>query len=263
MKKAWCAIRDQPVYRRHAFVHGLARAGFKIEDGLLNPRPGDALVIWNRYSHWHDMASRFERAGGIVIVAENGYLGNDRNNRTRYAIARDGHNGSGMWYIGGSERWDSLGLKLAPWRDDGEHILVCPNRSFGRPDFIMPPTWVESVTARLKAITKRPVVVRPHPGNNVPKRPLSEDLKNAWAVVIWSSSAGCEALLSGIPVFCTAPYWVAMDGACSGGLEEINKPVLPDRSVAMRKLAWAQWDIQEIENGEPFSYLCNNAPALA
>ena len=37
--------------------------------------PGDVLVIWNRYSEMHLVASRAEAQGARVWVAENGYLG--------------------------------------------------------------------------------------------------------------------------------------------------------------------------------------------
>lgn len=254
--KAYCAIRDQPVYRRDAFVRGLEAAGYQVMPmHTIGPgRKGDVLVIWNRYGGLHDTASRFEREGGVVLVAENGYLANDRSNRTRYAIARTGHNGSGEWFFGGPERWEKLQIRLQPWRESGDHILICPNRSFGRPGYIMPSDWPEVVAKQLKGITKRPVRIRPHPGNDPPKRPLADDLRNAWAVIIWSSSSGCEALVSGIPVFCFAPAWIAKSATCPD-IRLINNPPLPDRLPAMQRLAWAQWHVEEIARGEPFQYL--------
>lgn len=264
MRTAYCLIREQPVYRRDAFVSGLRSCGFDVRGHPSGNkvRPGDALVIWNRYGDNHELALRFEEAGGRTIVAENAYLANDRSNRTRYAIARDGHNGSGSWPLGGPERWDSLGIELEDWRKDGEHILVCPNRSFGMPGFIMPPNWAETVVDRLREFTKRPIRVRPHPGNDPPKKPLAEDLENAWAVVIWSSSAGCEALVRGVPVFSEAPWWI-LSSATSGEIRSIEDPFLPDRLPSFRRLAWAQWHVEEIARGEPFQYLLDGAPAFA
>lgn len=257
--KAYCLIRSDPVYRREAFCNGLANAGYSVQGcrGWFDAgpgRPGDVLVMWNRYGEWHQLATRFEKEGGDVIVAENAYVALDRANRQRYAIARDGHNGSGCWHVGGPERWQALGIELQPWREQGEHILVLPNRSFGRPDMIMPTSWAEDVAAKLRKYTTRPVRVRPHPGNNPPKKALADDLRDAWAAVVWTSSAGCEALIAGIPVYCTGPYWVAGLASCKD-LRTIDNPTLPDRLPAMQRLAWAQWHIEEIQRGEPFQYL--------
>lgn len=263
-RKAYCMIREQPVYRRDCFVRGLAAAGFGVMPYHVAPQgaPGDVLVIWNRYGTYHDIAKSFEKAGGQVLVAENGYVGNDRSARTRYAIAIGGHNGIGTWSIGDGKRWDDLGIKLAPWRREGDHVLVCPNRSFGMPGFLMPPTWAEAVEQRLRCITKRPIRVRPHPGNDPARRPLASDLKGAWAVVIWSSSAGIEALIAGIPVFSQAPAWVMSAASSGSNIKDIESPVLPDRLFALRRMAWAQWHIEEIERGTPFQYLCDRSSSF-
>jgi hypothetical protein len=260
---AYCHIRDQPVYRRDAFVRGLQAQGYEVRGPSQNMDDGEVLVIWNRYLHWHDMACKFEARGGVVLVAENGYMGNDRRDRKVYAIAREGHNGSGTWPQGDGARWAALGLQLAPWRTAGPmaHVLVCPNRSFGRPDTVMHPMWGEATAQRLRTLTQRPVRLRPHPGNDPPKIPFAKDLEHAWAVVIWSSSVGCDALLAGVPVFACAPYWVAMGASSGSDLKAIDNPTLPDRLPAMQKLAWAQWHLKEIESGEAFQHLLDTPSA--
>lgn len=264
MRRAFNLIRDDPVYRRQAFDRGLAAAGFVVQprNVSLNPRAGDVLLMWNRYGHWHDIATQFETAGAQVLVAENAYCANDRSNRQRYALALAGHNGQGMWPLGGPERWEALGLEVKPYRTQGDHILVCPNRSFGVPGYIMPPMWPEEVVRILQRRTKRPVRLRPHPGNNPPKVPLVNDLRNAWAVVIWSSSAGVEALLEGIPVWCQAPAWVCKP-ATLGSISDLETTALPDRMPALHSMAWQQWHITEIESGEPFQHLLHRAPTFA
>ena len=42
---------------------------------LDRPKPGDLVVVWNRYGNYEAEALRFEAAGAAVIVMENGYLG--------------------------------------------------------------------------------------------------------------------------------------------------------------------------------------------
>lgn len=258
IRKAYCAIKMEPQYRRSAFVQGLEARGFAVQpQHCMGPgRPGDVLVIWNRYGGVHEMATRFEKEGGLVVVAENGYMANDRNNRTRYAIALRAHNGQGAWFTGGSERFTELGLTPAPWRTTGTHVLVTPNRCFGRPGHIMAPNWAQDVAARLRLWTKRPIVVREHPGENKPKVALADALKDCWAMVTWYSSSGVDALLAGVPVFYEAPNWVAQAGGCKD-ITKIENPPLDDatRLLALNQVAWAQWNIEEIARGTPFQHL--------
>lgn len=195
-------------------------------------------------------------------MVENGYIANDRNVRTRYAVALHAHNGQGTWRHGGPERWRALGVEVLPYRQRGGHILVCPNRSFGIPGLMMPPIWPEDVVKRLARVTDRPVRVRAHPGNGPPRVPLEDDLRDAWAVVIWSSSVGVESLVRGIPVICEAPKWICKGATDPRGIKSVDVVALPDREQALNDLAWAQWHISEIERGEPFQHLLHGAHPL-
>lgn len=268
MKKAFVACRPEPRLRRDSFSTGLAALGYQVHGGLPDQADADTvLVIWNRYNENHSRANRVEAAGGRVIVAENGYMGPGGSvpkfdldcgfEPGHYiALALGGHNGSGTWPAGNCSRWLQLGVDLKPWHADGDHILVCPNRSFGRPDLIMPPDWPQQVCRRLHSLTRRPIRVRPHPGTHAPARPLEADLENCWAVVIWSSSAGVHALRQGVPVFREAPHWVCA-AADSRNLAMIDNPAMDDdrRLSAFERMAWAQWTLAEIASGTPLRYL--------
>jgi hypothetical protein len=203
--KAYCLIRQQPHYRHESFVAGLKAAGYDVACSRPDfpARRDQVLLIWNRYGEIEQLADRFEADGGTVLVAENGYLGAAVDGKTGipkqqvakgiepqhyYAIARHGHNGSGQTVA----RWrpralcEALGLELAPWRTDGRHILVCPNRYFGMKGFIQPQDWDEKTAQRLRKLTGRPVRIRPHPGNGKPLIPLEHDLQDCWAVAVWA-----------------------------------------------------------------------------
>ncbi len=285
--RAYCLIRQQPQYRHEAFERGLARAGYQVLHGHPNAAvaPGDVLLIWNRYGDIEGIADRFEAQGGTCIVAENGYIapggGTPKHDvragvtgKTMFALALDRHNGGGRWFIGGPERWAGLGIELQPWRTKGEHILVCPNRSFGTRGNIMPLDWAEQVTQELRKLTDRPIRVRPHPGNHHAGVPLEKDFKDCWAVVIWSSSVGVHALVAGIPVICKAGWWVCEDAVWprydAGWLDKVSGGFLASmnrrRRMALWSMAWAQWSLEEIESGEPFALLadyakCTHTPA--
>lgn len=263
--RASVLIRAQPCYRREAFCEGLRQAGYEVAfQAPATVQRGDVLLIWNRYGLAELEADRFEARGGTVLVAENGYLDPGRDDDRRwYALAIGGHNGQGRWPIGTPERWPRIAAKvgvpaLKPWRGGGDHVLVCPNRSFGRRGYVMPQDWSKRVLDELRRLTSRPVRLRPHPGNGAEKVPLQEDLKNCWAVVIWASSAGVKALVGGVPVIRLAPAWI-LDGAASTRLDDVEAPPLPARSAAFERLAWAQWHIEEIASGEPFRRLLPHA----
>lgn len=263
--RAFCLIREQPWYRRSAFVHGLEAAGHQVFTRSPDRYDKDTLlIIWNRYPPLHELALRVEERGGKVLVAENGYIGKGGGSPKFqvypagpdaahfYALAESWHNGGGKWPTGDQSRWDSLGLVLKPWQRSGAEIVICPNRSFGVPGRMMPQDWAEKTLLRLRKKTSRPVRIRRHPGNNAPKVPLADDLRTAYAVVIWSSSAGVHALAEGIPVFCESPYWILKGAAATG---DFDNPVLPDRLPHFQRLAWAQWSVDEIASGEPFRRL--------
>lgn len=255
MPIAYNLTRRDMYYRHDSFSAGLKAAGYEVRQGAPQGSPGDVLLIWNRYGEYHDMATRFEQAGGTVIVAENGYINGPKDGGDFYAMARHGHNGSGQTPEGGPERFNALAVTLEPWRTDGKHVLICPNRAFGTPGLIMPVDWAGNTRRALEKLTKCEVRVRDHPGNDKPKKPLADDLKDAWVMVIWASSAGVHALIAGIPVICMAPYWICKSAAYDNLKEIESLGMKPDRMPALNRLAWAQWRLGEIESGEAFRAL--------
>lgn len=230
------------------------------------PGRGDVLLLWNRYGDRHREALAAERAGATVLVAENGYLGRGGTAPKwdlaggmapdhYVALARGYHNGRGEWHVGGPERWDALGIRLAEKRGSG-HILVAPNRPFGVEPAVMPHDWADRTAERLRKQTKREVRIRRHPGNKAPERPLEADLEGCFAMVIWSSGAGIQGLIRGIPVFVEAPFWICRGARALGPIEE---PIAPEPTPALIGLSWAQWRLEEVETGMPFRRILDKA----
>lgn len=275
---AYCLIRQGPVYRREAFVKGLAAAGLNVSNTLPR-RPGveDVLVIWNRYGENDLLAKRFEAGGARVIVSENGYLGpggrghrpHDAQGRRMYALALRDHNGRGGWPWPRSwtdeeraalpaSRFAALGVELKPWRTGGRKILVCAQRGIGSPGRASPVNWDVKMAEQLRAALKAPVVVRKHPGDNEPKVSLERDLEDVFACVIWASGAGIKALVEGVPVFYACPWWVCAKSARRySGPNCLTFPSQNDelRLASLERMAWAQWTVDEIATSEPFRKL--------
>lgn len=137
-----------------------------------------------------------------------------------------------MIEVGPAERWDSLGVELAPWRDGGETVGL-PQRGIGPAGVAMPRTWVPPGCDR----------IRRHPGVN-PCKPLDDDLADAGKVVTWGSGAAIKALMLGIKVESHMPKWCGEQDNTDEG-----------RLNMLRRLSWAQWRLSEIEAGDPFRWL--------
>jgi len=248
---AWLDLKPAPHYRRESFARGLSVHGFRVEFGL--PRvvqEGDLLLIWNRQGFSSVVANRFECAGNIVLVAENGYLGKSIGGEPLYAISRNHHNGAGTWHVGGSERWEGLNVDLSDWRMNGTEVVFLPQRSIGEEKVAMPRGWEDGATRRLNlGIQNR---VRPHPGIH-PCKDLLDDLGKALAVCTWGSGAAIKALVAGIPVIYDFEQWIGASAA-----SRIGEPLKRDsvaRQKMLERLAWAQWKLSEIEDGTAMEYL--------
>lgn len=245
---AICTIRKEPCYRRSAFEAGLEKAGYKLQGGGGPKSRDDVLCLWNRQGNDQDRANDWERDGGTVIVAENGYLSTVK--WQSYAIAVHGHCGSGWFYVGGPERLAALNIELKPWVKPGGYTLICGQRGIGSRLMASPAGWHDKVAKSLRANGER-VVVRQHPGRCAPIKTLEQELAGASRCVIWSSAVGVTALTMGIPVEHRAPHWIC-EGAkgISAALPAAENDAL--RLAALQTMAWGQWSVDEISSGLPF-----------
>lgn len=241
-------LHNGSYYRKHVYKSGLEALSFTpIEDHNHRPNSDDVLLIWNRSKNREHIARRYETVGAKVFVTENGYIGKTK------ALAVGHHSGAGQWYVGEKDRWSGLGIELKPWREDGDHILVLPQRSIGEPEIAMPKNWENTIIPHLKKLTKRPIKVRRHPGKDRDADPVEKDLEGAWAAVTWASGAGIKAIVAGIPVFHQLGNWIGAPAA-STNLCELETPWMGDRLPMLKRLAWAQWTWDEIRSGEAFRW---------
>lgn len=237
MRRAWLNLRFTVPERRAIFTVGLERLGFEVRHELTHdPREGDVLVTWNRIHDGDEAARIFQARNLPVIVTENATWGNEFAGRNWYTLTRNFHNVSGTFPVDGAERFDSLGVGLGDWRRDGETVVLA-SRGIGPAAYRMPPNWPGQQRGRVRA----------HPGR-FPERakPLREDLANCGQVVTWGSGAATTALMWGIPVESHQPQWIAAQDNTDAG-----------RLAMFRRLAWAQWTMDEIASGEPFARLLN------
>lgn len=220
---------------------------------LTNPQPGDVLVTWNRHESRDEPVKEHEKAGGSVLVVENGYFGRNFGGTEWYALAKGQHNGAGEWPEGDAARWESLGIELKPWKKDGKEIVILASRGMGSAKCREPKGWAD----RMLALANKagvPARIRKHPGPQyaVPPVSLEDDLANAWAAVTWGSSAGLKALAMGVPVFNGFKDWIGA-GASMASFTEGR--ILGDRRPVFHRVATAMWSIEEIASGKAFRCL--------
>ena len=144
-------------------------------------------------------------------------------------------------------------------RGPNGHVLICMQRDGG---FAMktldPIQWLENKITLIKAYTKRPIIVRPHPGayrlqdfrkfRNIPKvtvvdparSSLLQDLQNAHAAVFFNSSASVAAVCANIPVFVDDQSCVSWSVA-NKNIANLESPQAFDRSQWLNDLAAAHW----------------------
>ena len=185
------------------------------------------------------------------------------------------------------KRWErikrNLSIDVKPWRNQGDHVLICMQRSNGFTFNYENGTeeWLTNTLVALSNHTDRRIVIRPHPGDgrlgkhisnaihNVTMRRLGrvhvrnhitvsqnktieEDLRGAWACVTYNSSPSTVSAIEGIPVFVLDPeprkshaYPVA-----NTYLSNIENPNMPDnRQEWLERLAMSHFSYGDIENG--------------
>lgn len=227
--------------RSAAVIAGLQRLGYSVEPAQnVIPGPRDILVTWNRIREGHPLAKLFEREGCKVLVMENATWGNDFLARHWYTLGLGYHNRDDSAPYGGPERWAALGFPLEPWRDGHTETVILPQRGIGPPAVAMPLDWPA------KALRRYGGRVRTHPGQKTNVKPLHVDLRNASRVITWGSGAAVKALMWGIPVVSEMPQWIgAQDNTYAGRLR------------MLQRLAWAQWELKEFEDGSAFAFFLN------
>ena len=182
-----------------------------------------------------------------------------------------------------------LGIKIKPWREDGEHICLFLNRgiggfsTFGKPCY----EWASQTVKELRKHTKRPILIRSHrhagmtpelkqdlenldyvlahykdvKHTRLGETSIYDDLKNAWACITYTSTAGAVAMLEGIPMFSMhqanfSHKWTA------GLLNEIENPLLVDRDYFISHFVNAHWTLDEVRSGMYWEKFIKKYPTL-
>lgn len=258
---ATVTLNSGPHYGRAEFAEGLDACGWDVQyDQGHNPRPEDIVVMWNRHGHKDVVARRWEKAGGRALIVENAWLSGGKYLKQghAFAVSVGQHNGCGYWRVGAEDRIAKFGIETKPWRENGKHVLILPQRGIGPTGVAMPKGWVDDVSRRLVEMTDRRIRVRAHPGLHKwgSDESLKRDLEGAWCAVTWASGAALKAICWGIPVFYDLVGWIGAAAALSlKAAGAVENPFLGDRRPMLHALTWAQWTREEVKSGEALKWL--------
>ncbi|MGB0361254.1 MAG: hypothetical protein ACPGEF_07600 [Endozoicomonas sp.] len=271
---------------RHCFsamlqgVQKVSRSWFYATDGKYHSC--DIAIIFGATSQLHpDTHLRQyiteihkEELGKALIVMEVGFV--ERSNY--YSVGFNKHIGWGDYKNRNmpDDRWKLLrdkGVVMHPWRNNGEHILVCaqiPNDTSIQYSMVKNHSrWCYEVVASIRQHTGRPIIFRYHPLSLVKgklpfvlpegctvssNKNIKEDFKNCWAVSTFNSTSGVDAVLAGIPVFIGCDGSM-VDQIANHDVSNIEQPELPCRKQWANDIAYTQWTLDEIRDGLPLSHL--------
>ena len=207
----------------------------------------------------HAVTLQKENNRRSLIVDSNLFLYADPNNTKTYLrYSFDGVFPTTGFYFDRNvdpARWqkisDDLGIWLKPWRTQGEHILICLQRHGG---------W-----------SMGGLDVRTHPGDKKIKSILKiygkgvrlsvnerlvDDLKGAWATVVYNSSPSVASAIEGVPVFITDPisqhsqaYEIA-----NTDLGKLENPDMPERKTWIERVSMCHWNFNELRSGEAWKF---------
>ena len=236
-----------------AMCEGIGRCGDKpFMVDLRTPRQADAAVMYGwRY---REVLKRYRQ----FVYADLGYWNRESFYRVSVnAWSPDAYVKAGL----SSERFDALGLRLKPWRSEGDEIIVAGSTRKAATDHGLGyQEWEQKAIDRLQGCGKR-IVYRPKPtdmeatkliGAEFDRRPISEAMRNAWAWVTHHSNSAIDALLAGVPVHCET----GAAKAFSVPIEQIASPdLLPGRAQFLSDVAWLQWTLDEMRSGACWAHL--------
>jgi hypothetical protein len=152
-------------------------------------------------------------------------------------------------------RWERLGVRIQPWRKTGYKILLCPQSPrFFELHGMSHLQWVQDTTRTLQRYTDRPIEIRYKPGGSQTEEQFRRSLHEVHAVVVYTSVAGAQAAIHGVPCFATHECVSKHFG--TDDLKRIENPVRPDDRERMAwLLADNQWTMEEIKSGLAWEHL--------
>ena len=240
-----------------------------------------------------DLVERAKKKGIYIITFDGGILssfGNtitDPNHHWRVSLYSPMNNGNFLSDDSPPDRWEHMkkiwNIKYEPWRKSNQEdpiLFVLQPKDNWSMNELDPIQWFKDVYDKIRPITDRPFLIRPHPNhmahieeriNEFPEDckviigqkffagdekkyyrfNFQEAIENCHAVVTHNSTASIDSCVRGIPTFVTSDLAICWPVA-NKDLNNIETPKYPDRDQWVYDLGYKQWTEKEIRNGTVF-----------
>jgi len=124
--------------------------------------------------------------------------------------------------------------------------------------------WARGTVGYVRAVTGKPVTIRPHPKHiapippdhwgadtlSLPKaEPLDDVLRRSAGVVTYNSTVGWDAIIAGVPVVALAPAGLCAYARYTTTLAELKALPAKARTEALARVASTQWTLDEFRDG--------------
>lgn len=153
----------------------------------------------------------------------------------------------------GSDRWQQLGIDIAPRRYGSTILIVAPDEKPCKFYNVELETWINETIKTVRQHTDRPIVMRERTRSRAERKNnrVEHALQDVHAVVTFNSIAATESVLAGTPVFVLAPCNAARP-VSNLDLSQIETPWFPNSDEIHAwacHLAYGQFHIDELRNG--------------
>ena len=239
-----------------------------------------------------DLVERAKKKGIYIITFDGGLLSSFGNvhgpdHHWRVSLYSPMNNGNFLSDNSPADRWQAAKtrwhVKSEPWRKSNQTdpiMFVLQPKDNWSMNELDPIDWFKSVYDKLRPITDRKFIVRPHPNhvvameNRMNEFPddvevhigqkyfqgdekkyyrfhFQEAITNCHAVVTHNSTASVDSCVRGIPTFVTSDLALCWPVA-NTDLNNIETPRYPDRQQWLNDLGYKLWSEKEIRDGTVF-----------
>ena len=239
-----------------------------------------------------DLVERAKKKGIKIITFDGGLLssfGNVHgpNHHWRVSLFSPMNNGDFLSDNSPPDRWEAMvkrfNIESEPWRKSNKAdpiMFVLQPKDNWSMNELDPIDWFNDVYKKIRPITDRKLIVRPHPNHTVAienrlnefpsdvevyigqkyfkgdekkhyRFHFQEAITNLHAVVTHNSTAGVDSCVRGIPTFNTSDLAISWPVA-NKNLTKIESPEYPDRTQWLYDLGYKLWSEEEIRNGTVF-----------
>ena len=222
-----CHVNNFKDYNQTIATYGILRGTLEIINKVKNFYYMDHGYFNQSKRKFENNITKVESMDGYFRIVYNNFI----------------HNGKGNYP---SDRLKKLNLEILDQKKTGSYIILSEPSEPMRKMYDVP-NWTEDTIELLRRYTDRKIIVH----NKFSKKPLSLLLKDAWAFISLQSTAGFMAMSKGVP-----SYFTEKTLSNIAKIQNIENPTI-DYKI-FNNLAYGQWTLQEIENGEAWDNIIKN-----